>query len=61
MGDPLGSFPRERASEDKARWKDSCWFVGTVSQIYDVTIGIRADLLQNGVVRRRTKKTLVGL
>ena len=37
MGDPLGSFLRERASEDKARWKDSCWFVGTVGQIWDVT------------------------
>ena len=30
MGDPLGSFPGERASEDKACWKDSCWPVGTV-------------------------------
>ena len=30
MGDLLGSFPRKRASEDKARWKDSCWFVGPV-------------------------------
>ena len=40
MGDPLGSFPRERASEDKARWKDSCWYVGTVSQIWDVTINL---------------------
>ena len=37
MGDPLGSFPRERASEDKACWKDSCWYVGTVGQIWDVT------------------------
>ena len=30
MGDLLGSFPRKRASEDKARWKDSCWFVGPI-------------------------------
>ena len=30
MGDPLGSFPKERVSEDKARCKDPCWFVGTV-------------------------------
>ena len=38
MGDPLGIFLRERASEDKARWEDLCWFVGTVGQIWDVTI-----------------------
>ena len=37
MGDPLGSFLQEHASEDKARWKDSCWSVGTVGQIWDVT------------------------
>ena len=30
MGDPLESFLRERVSEDKARWKDLCWFMGTV-------------------------------
>ena len=30
MGDPLGSFIGESVSEDKARWKDSYWFVGTV-------------------------------
>ena len=30
MGDPLGSFLRERESEDKALWKDSYWFVGTI-------------------------------
>ena len=30
MGDPLGSFLRERVSESKARRKDSCWFVGIV-------------------------------
>ena len=30
MGDLLGSFPRKRASEDKARWKDLSWFVGPV-------------------------------
>ena len=27
---PLKSFLMEHVSEDKARWKDSCWFVGTV-------------------------------
>ena len=61
MGDPLGSFPRKRVSEDKARWKDSCWSVGTVGQIWDVTNGIRADLSQYGVVQGRTKRKLVGL
>ena len=30
MGDLLRSFLRERVSEDKTRWKDLCWFVGTV-------------------------------
>ena len=30
MGDLLGSFSKKRASEDKARWKDSCWFAGPV-------------------------------
>ena len=30
MSDPLGSFLRERVSEDKAHWKDLCWFVGIV-------------------------------
>ena len=30
MGDPLGSFLREYVSEDKACWKDLCWFVETV-------------------------------
>ena len=30
MGDILGIFPRKCVSEDKARWKDSCWFVGPV-------------------------------
>ena len=30
MGDPVGSFLEESVSEDKARWKDSYWFVGTV-------------------------------
>ena len=51
MGDPLGSFLGEHASEDKARWKDSCWSVGIVGQIWDVSIGIRADLSKYGVVR----------
>ena len=55
MGNPLGSFPRELANEDKSHWKDSCWFVGTVGQIWNVTIGIRAILSQYGVVRGRTK------
>ena len=30
MGDLPGKFPKRRASEDKARRKDSCWLVGTV-------------------------------
>ena len=30
MGDLLGSFLRERVNEDKAPWKDLCWFVGTI-------------------------------
>ena len=30
MGDLLGSFLRERVSEGKGCWKDSCSFVGTV-------------------------------
>ena len=43
MGDHLGSFLRERASEDKARWKDSYWFVGTVGQIWDVTLTLTTN------------------
>ena len=30
MGNPFGSFLIEHVSEDKARWKDSCWFMGTM-------------------------------
>ena len=30
MDDLLGSFPRKRASEDKAHWKDLCCFAGPV-------------------------------
>ena len=44
MGDPLGSFPQERVSEDKACWKDSYWFVGTVGQIWDVTCTVENGL-----------------
>ena len=29
-GRPLGKFLEKRASEDKARWKDSCCPIGTV-------------------------------
>ena len=31
MGDLLGKFPEKRASQDKARRKDSCWLMGTLS------------------------------
>ena len=31
MGDLPGKFPGRRASEDKARRKDSCWLVGIAS------------------------------
>jgi len=30
MGDLLGKFAGKHVSEGKTRWKDSCWFVGSV-------------------------------
>ena len=44
MGDLLGSSPRKRASEDKARWKGPVLVCGASRQIRGVTVGIRADL-----------------
>ena len=53
MGDLLGSFLRERVSEDKARWKDSCWFVGTIidlgchtSHVKKIGKGLSKELAQ---------------
>ena len=54
MGDPLGSFLKERASEDKARWKDSCWSIGTVGQIWDVTLLLVFRKLGLGEVKPTT-------
>jgi len=46
-GWPYEKFYRKCASEDKTRWKDSCWFVVSVynpKSCLDVTSGIRANL-----------------
>jgi len=51
-------------SEEKARRKDLCWFVGSVNNL-ESRLGCykwyQSRPLQYGVVRGRTKRKLVGM